>query len=107
MHGAQALAAWFRELLDAIPDFRMQIENTVDDGDRQCVVQWRATGTFTGGPFYGINPTGKRVELQGVDVLGSTPTARWTRTPSTTTAPISPARSGCSRRVTRRSTAAC
>jgi len=69
VRGAQALTAWFRELLDAIPDLRMQIENTVDDGDRQCVVQWRASGTFTGGPFLGINPTGKRVELQGVDVF--------------------------------------
>ena len=69
VRGAQALTAWFRELLAAIPDFRMQIENTVDDGDRQCVVQWRASGTFTGGPFLGINPTGKRVELQGVDVF--------------------------------------
>ena len=69
VRGAQALTAWFRELLAAIPDFRMQIENTVDDGDRQCVVQWRASGTFTGGPFLGINPTGKRVELRGVDVF--------------------------------------
>jgi steroid delta-isomerase-like uncharacterized protein len=69
VRGAQALTKWFRELLDAIPDFRMEIENTFDDGDRQAVVRWRATGTFTGRPFLGIHPTGKPVELRGVDVF--------------------------------------
>ena len=27
------------------------------------------TGTFAGGPFQGTEPTGKRVELRGVDVM--------------------------------------
>ena len=69
VRGAQALTQWFRELLDAVPDFHMEIENVVDDGEHQAVVEWRASGTFTGGAFLGIEPTGKPIELQGVDVF--------------------------------------
>ena len=32
-------------------------------------MQWRATGTFTGAPFQGIEPTGRRIELRGTDCL--------------------------------------
>jgi steroid delta-isomerase-like uncharacterized protein len=67
--GAQALAQWFRELLEAVPDWRMEIEHTFDDGDRQAIVQWRGTGTFDGAPFLGIEPTGRRVDMRGVDVF--------------------------------------
>jgi steroid delta-isomerase-like uncharacterized protein len=67
--GAEALAAWFNELLTAVPDWKMEIENTFDDGERQALVQWRGTGTFTGGTFLGIEPNGRRVEIQGADVF--------------------------------------
>lgn len=69
VRGAQALAQWFRQLLDAVPDWRVEIENAFDDGDRQAVVQWRGTGTFTGTPFLGIEANGKRIEIRGVDVF--------------------------------------
>ena len=69
VRGAQALTQWFRELFDAVPDFRMEILNAFDDGDRQTVVQWRADGTLTGSPFLGIEATGRRIEIQGVDVM--------------------------------------
>ena len=67
--GAQALAQWFRDFFAAIPDWKLEVENTVDDGDRQVVVQWHATGTFTGAPFLGIEPTGSRVDIRGCDVI--------------------------------------
>jgi steroid delta-isomerase-like uncharacterized protein len=67
--GAQALTQWFKQLFDAVPDWRIEIENTFDDGERQAVVQWRGTGTFTGASFMGIEPTGKRIEIRGVDVF--------------------------------------
>ncbi len=35
----------------------------------QAAVRWRATGTFCGGPFEGIEPTGSRIELEGIDLL--------------------------------------
>jgi steroid delta-isomerase-like uncharacterized protein len=67
--GPDALAAWFRELLTAVPDWKMEIQNTFDDSDRQAVVQWRGTGTFTGGTFLGIEANGRRIEIRGVDVF--------------------------------------
>ena len=51
VRGATALAAWFEDLFAAVPDWHLEIENTIDDGDRQVVVQWHATGTMTGAPF--------------------------------------------------------
>jgi steroid delta-isomerase-like uncharacterized protein len=69
VRGAQALAQWFRDLFAAVPDWTLEVENTVDDGDRQIVVQWHATGTFTGAPFLGIEPNGRRLEVRGCDVI--------------------------------------
>jgi steroid delta-isomerase-like uncharacterized protein len=67
--GAQALAQWFRDLFASVPDWDLTVENTVDDGERQVVVQWHATGTFTGAPFLGIEATGRRVDIRGCDVI--------------------------------------
>src|SRR3954452_12714678 len=69
VRGAQALTEWFRELLAAVPDWQMKIENTFDDGHSQAIVQWRGSGTFSGGPFLGIEPTGKQIEIRGVDIF--------------------------------------
>jgi steroid delta-isomerase-like uncharacterized protein len=70
VRGAQALAQWFRDLFEAVPDWKLEVEKTVDDGDRQVVVQWHATGTFDGAkPFLGIEPNGRRLEIRGCDVI--------------------------------------
>ena len=66
--GPEQLAAFFRELLAALPDLRMSIENVVED-DRHAVVQWSMTGTFDGAPFQGLEPTGNSIALRGCDVL--------------------------------------
>jgi steroid delta-isomerase-like uncharacterized protein len=69
VRGAEALAQWFRDLFAAVPDWHLEIENTVDDGDRQVVVQWHATGTFSGAPFLGIEPNGATLDIHGCDVI--------------------------------------
>src|SRR3954454_19581585 len=70
VRGPEALAQWFRNLFAAVPDWKLEIENTVDDGDRQVVVQWHATGTFNGSePFLGIEPNGRRIDMRAVDVI--------------------------------------
>jgi steroid delta-isomerase-like uncharacterized protein len=70
VRGAQALAEWFRDLFAAVPDWKLEIENTVDDGEHQIVVQWHATGTFNGSaPFLGVEPNGRHLELRGCDVI--------------------------------------
>jgi hypothetical protein len=39
-------------------------------GEEKAVVRWRAEGSFNGtAPFEGMRPNGRRVELQGCDVL--------------------------------------
>jgi len=69
VRGTRALTEWFREVLIAVPDLTMEIENAFDDGGRQVVVQWRIRGTFSGGPFLGIEPTGRALDFKGVDVF--------------------------------------
>lgn len=50
----------------AFPDLHEHLEFVLADGDR-AVGRFRLTGTH-GGPFYGIEPTGNSVDIQGVDV---------------------------------------
>jgi hypothetical protein len=52
-----------------MPDFRMEVAELIAEGDR-AVVRWTATATFAGpGTIDGVQPTGSRVEFEGVDVL--------------------------------------
>ncbi|HUB74171.1 MAG TPA: MBL fold metallo-hydrolase [Solirubrobacteraceae bacterium] len=61
--------AFIGELIEAMPDLRMEVLSTTSEGER-CGVQWRLSGTFAGpGSFGGIAPTGDRVELEGLDLL--------------------------------------
>ena len=66
--GRTAIRAFFDELLTAFPDFDMVVERIVGD-DSAAVVQWHASGSFVGGPFQGVEPTGKDVAVRGVDVM--------------------------------------
>ena len=68
IRGPEHLEGFFRELFAAVPDFRMTIENIVED-DRHAVVQWTGSGTFDGAAFQGIEPTGRFVNLRGCDVI--------------------------------------
>jgi len=58
----------FEQVFAATPDIEMIVERIVADDETACV-QWRSVGTFTGEPFIGIEPTGRRIELRGVDVM--------------------------------------
>jgi steroid delta-isomerase-like uncharacterized protein len=68
MRGHDEIRAFFRETFAAFPDFKMTVDRIVAD-ESAAVVQWHVTGTFSGAPFQGILPTGRRVELRGVDVM--------------------------------------
>lgn len=61
-----------REFLTGIfapfPDFAFNVVETTVQDDR-AAVRWTATGTFTGAPFQGVDPTGAKLALEGVDVL--------------------------------------
>jgi steroid delta-isomerase-like uncharacterized protein len=52
----------------AVPDLETEWSITTAD-DRVAVVEWTMRGTFSGETFQGVEPTGKSVELRGVDVM--------------------------------------
>jgi steroid delta-isomerase-like uncharacterized protein len=68
IRGLQAIRAFFSEVFAAFPDFEISVDKIVAD-ETSAVVQWHAVGTFTGAPFQGITPTGRRVEIRGADVM--------------------------------------
>jgi glyoxylase-like metal-dependent hydrolase (beta-lactamase superfamily II) len=61
--------AFLGELLDAVPDLKFEVVSTTTQ-DERCAVQWRLSGTFAGpGALSGIQPTGDRIAMEGVDLL--------------------------------------
>ena len=68
LRGPDEVRAFFQELFTAFPDQRMEVLDLVAAGN-QVAVRWRSTGTFCGAPFQGIDPTGARIELEGIDLL--------------------------------------
>jgi steroid delta-isomerase-like uncharacterized protein len=66
--GREAIRRFFAEMFVAFPDFEFEAERIVAD-ERHAVLQWTASGTFTGGRFQGVEPTGRRVVNRGVDVM--------------------------------------
>jgi steroid delta-isomerase-like uncharacterized protein len=58
---------YFGLLLSAFPDMRMDVEDLLADGDK-TVARVRATATHDG-EFMGVPPTGKRVEIQLIDIM--------------------------------------
>lgn len=66
--GADEVRGFLTALHGAVPDMDMTVARLTAT-DAVAAVEWRATGTFSGAPFEGIDPTGSHVELRGVDVL--------------------------------------
>jgi steroid delta-isomerase-like uncharacterized protein len=67
-HGHEEIGALYREMFGAFPDFDLRVERIVGD-DRTAAARWIAGGTFCGGPFQGIEPTGRRIEIRGLDFM--------------------------------------
>ena len=67
--GKPEVVAFFDGLYAAFPDLRMEVLDVLGEGDT-VAVHWHMTGTFAGpGQFNGVDPTGARVDLTGVDVI--------------------------------------
>jgi predicted ester cyclase len=58
---------FFRMLLTAFPDMHMVVEDLIASGDK-TVARVRPTATHRG-DFMGVLPTGKRVEIQLIDIM--------------------------------------
>ena len=54
---------WFR---NAIPDLTYTVEDQVAEGDK-VVSRYTATGTHQG-EFFGVAPTGNRIEMSGIQI---------------------------------------
>jgi steroid delta-isomerase-like uncharacterized protein len=68
MRGREELRDFSASMFAAIPDARTTVTRLVA-GEQSCAVEWRLEGTFDGAPYMGIEPTGKHVELRGLDLL--------------------------------------
>jgi steroid delta-isomerase-like uncharacterized protein len=69
LRGRGEVKEFFDGLFAAMPDLEMHVERTVRDRDT-VAVQWRARGTFTGGPlFNGVQATGAEIRIRGCDVF--------------------------------------
>jgi steroid delta-isomerase-like uncharacterized protein len=66
--GHDEIRALFGELFAAVPDLDMVVEHVTAD-DERCVIQWRSRGTHSGGPLNGVEPTGRTIEMRGVDAM--------------------------------------
>lgn len=60
---------YFSSLYAAFPDFQLRIVSITAQDDR-AAVRWAITGTFAGpGAFQGMEPTGARISIEGVDLV--------------------------------------
>jgi steroid delta-isomerase-like uncharacterized protein len=66
LHGAEAMAAYFRELFAALPDLHMRIV-ALAKTSADVFVHWQMTGTHSGASFEGIDPTGRAIAVDGMD----------------------------------------
>ncbi len=68
LRGTGEVRDFFSGLFAAFPDFEFTVEQATSTA-QVSAIQWRATGTFRGAPFQGIEPTGRRIEVRGCDCI--------------------------------------
>lgn len=67
-HGVDEVRQQLQELYTAFPDFSRPTDRRHVAGD-SVVLEYHATGTFEGGPFAGLEPTGKRGRVLVCEVI--------------------------------------
>ena len=68
LRGPGGVRSFFAELFAALPDLEFVVTQMVVD-PQGATVQWRMGGTFDGGAFQGLEPTGRRIDLRGCDCM--------------------------------------
>jgi steroid delta-isomerase-like uncharacterized protein len=68
MRGRDEICGLFEQLFAALPDLETTVTSVVA-GQAEVAVAWRMTGTFSGAPFQGVEPTGRTIELRGIDLI--------------------------------------
>jgi steroid delta-isomerase-like uncharacterized protein len=68
LRGKPEIQSFFRSLFAALPDLETTVERVAATA-HVAAVEWRMAGHFTGAPFMDLEPTGRRVDIRGVDLL--------------------------------------
>jgi steroid delta-isomerase-like uncharacterized protein len=68
LRGKAEILSFFRALFAALPDLETKAERVAATA-HLAAVEWRMGGHFTGAPFMDLEPTGRRVDIRGVDLL--------------------------------------
>ncbi|HEY7454613.1 MAG TPA: ester cyclase [Thermoleophilaceae bacterium] len=68
LRGRDELRDYLRSMFAGMPDARTTITRLVA-GETSCAVEFRIEATLEGAPFMGIEPSGKRVEIRGMDLF--------------------------------------
>jgi steroid delta-isomerase-like uncharacterized protein len=68
LRGPDETREFFGDLFAAFPDMQFEVLDLIADGDK-VAVRWRSKGTFCGAAFQNIDPTGARLDLEGIDLL--------------------------------------
>lgn len=59
---------WWENVRSAFPDYAFTVELLIEQGDL-VVSNWSVRGTHTGTPFYGVEPSGAAVHINGTAIL--------------------------------------
>ena len=68
LRGRDEMRDYFNSLFAATPDATTTVTRLVA-GEQSCAVEWRIEGTFEGAAYMGIEPTGKHIEVRGMDLF--------------------------------------
>ena len=66
IRGADTIKGEVEYFRSAVPDLTYTVEEQVAEGDK-VVTRWKASGTHQG-EFFGVAPTGNRVEFTGIQI---------------------------------------
>ncbi len=66
--GRSEIMEFFAATFAAAPDMETTVTRVVA-AEESAAVEWRMEGTFDGEQFQGIDPTGGRLELRGLDLI--------------------------------------
>jgi predicted ester cyclase len=59
---------WWTQVRSAFPDYTFSVELLIESGDL-VVSNWMVRGTHTGTAFYGVEPSGEPVMINGTAIL--------------------------------------
>jgi steroid delta-isomerase-like uncharacterized protein len=68
LRGREEVKEFFRGVFAAMPNAETTCLRVVA-AETSAAVEWRMTGTFDGEPFQGVDPTGKPIDVRGLDLI--------------------------------------